>query len=492
MDRSASSTLGCMPIVGDVLAGRYRVDAPLGAGGMASVYRARDLRLDRDVAIKVLLPNLAADPRLAARFDREARALAAASHPNVVSVFDVDPGDPATGREPFYVMELCDGGSLADRLAASGRLDPVELVATVGAVAEGLVALHRRGMVHRDVKPHNILYSGGRAKLADFGLARSEQPSETSALTAPGTTVGTLAYLAPELIGGALATPASDVYALGVAAFQALTGQLPRPGASMTEIVESRAIPPPTVSSVAPELGPAFDGPIAQALSVEPAARPGPAGLAAGLTAALHVPARDGSAAGAAAAALTETSIPTPPAPRVGRTTTPRRLDVPAAPVAPAPVRPRRRGRPALVALTAFALTVAALLALASNLRGPDGAGAGATPAASTTPTPRPTPTPTPAITADPAAPALEAVDRLVAAIDAARGGDDGLKGKDAKDLQDRAGAARTALRRHDYAAARAAARDLANRIDRLDGIDGDIHDRLRQAATELVDAIPA
>ena len=103
--------------------------------------------------------------------------MAAAAHPSVVSVFDVEPGDADTGREPFYVMELCDGGSLADRLATVGRLPPPEVAAIVESVADGLVDLHGRGMIHRDVKPHNILFSGGRAKLADFGLARSGSPA---------------------------------------------------------------------------------------------------------------------------------------------------------------------------------------------------------------------------------------------------------------------------------------------------------------------------
>src|SRR5918994_214355 len=240
-----------MPTVGDVLAGRYRIEAPIGVGGMASVYRAADLRLERDVAVKVLLPNLAADPALAQRFEREALSLAATSHPSVVKVFDVEPGDPGTGREPFYVMELCDGGSLADRLAARGRLDPDEVVDVIGAVAAGLADLHGRGFVHRDVKPHNILFDQDRARLADFGLARSDR-AELTVLTATGTTAGTLAYLAPELLRGAPASPASDVYALGVVAFQGLTGRLPRPAAALTELVASHGEAAPAVSSIAP------------------------------------------------------------------------------------------------------------------------------------------------------------------------------------------------------------------------------------------------
>ena len=274
-----------MPIVGDVLAGRYRIDAPIGVGGMASVYRAADLRLERDVAVKVLLPNLAADPALAQRFEREALALAATSHPSVVKVFDVEPGDPATGREPFYVMELCDGGSLADRLRTRGRLEPGEVVDVIGAVAAGLADLHARGFVHRDVKPHNILFDHERARLADFGLARSEEASELTSLTASGATVGTLAYIAPELLRGDPATPASDVYALGVVAFQGLTGRLPRPATAVAELVESHGEPAPTASSIVPELGTAFDAPIAAALATDPTARPAPVELADGLAA---------------------------------------------------------------------------------------------------------------------------------------------------------------------------------------------------------------
>src|SRR5450759_2443495 len=167
-----------MPIVGDVLADRYRIESVLGAGGMASVYRATDLRLDRQVAVKVLAANLAADARFAERFSREAVAMAGFSHPNIAAVYDVEPGDPTTGREPFYVMEFCAGGSLADRLRASGRLPPAALVPMVVAISDALAELHRRGIIHRDVKPANILFTDDRPKLADFGIARSEGPSD--------------------------------------------------------------------------------------------------------------------------------------------------------------------------------------------------------------------------------------------------------------------------------------------------------------------------
>jgi eukaryotic-like serine/threonine-protein kinase len=464
-----------MPIVGDVLAGRYRVDAPLGVGGMASVYRARDLRLERDVAVKVLLPNLAADPVLAKRFDREARALAAAAHPNVVSVFDVEPGDPKTGREPFYVMELCDGGSLADRLSASGRLEPRELASTVAAVAGGLAELHRRGLVHRDVKPHNILFSGGRAKLADFGVATSGAATDMTALTAVGTTMGTLAYLAPELLAGAPATPASDVYALGVVAFQGLTGRLPRPAASIAEVAESRTTPAPVLSSVAPDLGTAFDQPIAASLAIDPAGRPTPVGLAD----ALH----DAAAAPVDPDAKTMSAIAT-------RRALAHRQET------------ARRERPAAAVLVALALLLAAVVGLASMLRN-QGLAPGATPGSSLvalasasptpspTPSPSPTPTPQPTPTPDPAAAALSAMNDVYAAIQAAdRSG--GLRGKDVNDLVKRANAIRDALRRHDYGAARKAANNLLEAVDHLDRLRDSNRRQIEAAVNAVIDAIPA
>jgi serine/threonine protein kinase len=308
-----------MPRIGDVLADRYRVEALLGAGGMAAVYRAMDLRLAREVAVKVLAPNLAADPAFAARFDREARALAAVAHPNVVAVFDVEPGDPAGGDEPFYVMELCNGGTLGDRLEAAGPIPPAEVVPIIAAVAEGLAALHSRGLVHRDIKPHNILFQDRRAKLGDFGLARSEHTTDSSPLTVPGTTVGTLPFLAPELLAGGAPTQASDVYALGVTAFQALTGRYPKPSDSMREIVEHRHEPPARVSSMVPALGTAYDAPIGRALAEDPAARPSAVTFANSLQAALDsLPPSaflgGGAAGGAAGAAATGAAAATVPA----------------------------------------------------------------------------------------------------------------------------------------------------------------------------------
>ena len=274
-----------MPTIGDTLAERYRLDAVIGRGGFASVYRAHDDRLGRDVAVKVLRSDLASDPVIAARFDREARALAAVSHPNVVAVHDVSSGDPDADIPPFLVMELCEDGSLADRLAstATGALPPDLLVPILVDVAAGLDALHARGIVHRDVKPSNVLLSDARARIADLGIA-AVGPSE---LTATGATLGTLGYLAPEQLAGQNGSPAGDVHGLGAITFLGLTGRLPRPATSVTEVVAASRRPVEPVSAVRPDLGPAFDEPIAASLALDPLARPSAAEVGAMLGVAL-------------------------------------------------------------------------------------------------------------------------------------------------------------------------------------------------------------
>ena len=288
-----------MPVVGDLLAGRYRVDARLGAGGMGSVWRAHDLRLDRDVAVKVLMSSLAGDPVLAERFDREARALAAVTSPCVVAVHDVV---TSAGSDPFLVMELCPDGSLGDRLDTAGSLPVAEALPLLADAAEGLLALHARGILHRDVTPRNVLLSGGRAKLGDLGLARAgatdERPS-LSDLTAAGTTVGTLAYHAPELIEGEPPGAASDVYGLGAVAYRTLTGVLPHSAGSVAELVAARLRPVTPLGELVPGVGPTLASLIARTLDVRPDARPSAAELAAGLR--YLAAAATGMATGAAA-----------------------------------------------------------------------------------------------------------------------------------------------------------------------------------------------
>lgn len=527
-----------MPTVGDVLVDRYELESVLGSGGMASVYQAIDLRLQREVAVKILLPGLAVDPAVATRFEREARALAGAAHPGIVAVFDVETGDRETSREPFYVMELCDGGSLADRLEEAGWLSPTEVVPTIAAIAEGLAAIHAQGLLHRDVKPHNILFCGDRPKLGDFGLARSERPAELTRLTEHGKTLGTLPYLAPELLGGAEPTPASDVYALAVTAYQALTGDLPRPAGSLREMVEGRATIPPPASTIQPTLGAAFDSILASALALEPGARPSVLDLGTGLSAAARDwaavsaapagavtdPSKDAAAADEAkTAAFAIATVAQPPRPINATTETlilppapeplaPEPADVAPGAAEPAPTPPARTTSPPrtppraapwrldavtqrrLLALAGAVVGVAAFVVLAAALsRSLDSAGffdlasPGAT-SGSSAPT---APTATPA--ASQASPALAAVDDVLTAIEAARGGSNGLKGNEANDLVSLAGGVRSALEDGDNEAAREAAADLADRAEKVSkDISDDRRTRLLNAIEALREAIPA
>jgi eukaryotic-like serine/threonine-protein kinase len=202
-----------------IVAGRYEVERPLGHGAMAVVDLARDLELGRLVALKRLAENLARDDEIRPRFVREARLAARLSHPNVVRVYDVGEAD---GR-PFIAMEHVDGESLAELLARRGRL-PADDAAALGAqAARALAAAHDAGLVHRDVKPHNLLLDrDGTLKLGDFGIAFG---LEGTKLTVAGTVLGTAAYLAPEQSRGERVTSAADVYALGVVLVELLTGQ---------------------------------------------------------------------------------------------------------------------------------------------------------------------------------------------------------------------------------------------------------------------------
>ena len=250
---------------------------------MGTVWRAHDQQLDRDVALKVLGPSLAGDPALAERFDREARALAAVASPHVVAIHDVV---ARPGADPFIVMELCPGGSLGDRLDRAGRLPVDEALPLLADAAEGLAALHARGILHRDVTPRNVLLAGGRAKLGDLGVAHEGAPGERrprSDLTDPGTTVGTLAYLAPELLEGVPASRASDVYGLGAVAYQTLAGALPHAAGSIAELVLDGRRPVEPLASRAPGVGSALATLVARALDARPDARPSAAELAAGL-----------------------------------------------------------------------------------------------------------------------------------------------------------------------------------------------------------------
>jgi hypothetical protein len=197
------------------------LEEEIGRGGMGRVFRARHVRLDRPVAVKFLPPELAADPAFEARFAREARALALLSHPHVVGVHDF--GTTETG-ESYLVMELVPGGTLADRLP----LAPAEAVRVATEICAGLAYAHGKGLVHRDIKPENVLFDAeGRAKVADFGIARLTDPTGPEALTRPSLVLGTPAYMAPEARAGVAPDPRMDVFAVGVLLAQMITGRLP-------------------------------------------------------------------------------------------------------------------------------------------------------------------------------------------------------------------------------------------------------------------------
>jgi serine/threonine-protein kinase len=226
---------------GVLLTGRYRLDEPIGSGGSGQVWRAVDLVLERQVAIKLLRPEAAGDPEARARFRAEARNASRLSHPGAAQVHDY--GEGASADVPFLVMELVDGPSLAAVLAA-GPLDSAQTMDVIAQVAAGLHAAHVAGIVHRDVKPANLLIGrDGRVKITDFGIASVHRDAS---LTVTGMLVGTAAYLAPERVSGGPAIPASDLYSLGVVGYECLAGTPPFHGPAL-EVAEAhlrRPFPP--------------------------------------------------------------------------------------------------------------------------------------------------------------------------------------------------------------------------------------------------------
>jgi len=239
------------------LSGRYQTGERLGSGGMSNVYKATDRLLERTVAVKILAEHLSDDERFVARFRREALAVAKLIHPNIVQVYDTGVDE---GRH-YIVMEYVEGRSGAQILQRQGPVEP-EIAAEIGIQAcAGLDYAHRRGIIHRDVKPGNLMIVGGPVgggemvvKLTDFGIARA---IEQTRITQVGSVVGTAAYLAPEQVRGEEATPATDVYALGVVLYQFLTGRLPYEGSSLAELAvrqqNEKPLPPDTYNSEVPE-----------------------------------------------------------------------------------------------------------------------------------------------------------------------------------------------------------------------------------------------
>jgi serine/threonine-protein kinase len=249
------------------IAGRYELKDRLGFGGMSTVHLAFDKRLERRVAVKLLAEHLAEDPTFVSRFQREAQAAARLIHPNIVQVFDSGQ-DERTGQY-FIVMEYIEGQSCAEILRDDGWIEVDEAVAIIEQACEGLHYAHRHGVVHRDVKPGNLLRSrDGEVKLADFGIAKA---TEQSSITQVGSVLGTAAYLAPEQARGEEAGPRADLYALGVVTYQLISGRLPYEAASLTELAlkqqqEEPAMLDSLVAAVTPELADA----VALALALDP------------------------------------------------------------------------------------------------------------------------------------------------------------------------------------------------------------------------------
>ncbi|MGI8697165.1 MAG: protein kinase domain-containing protein [Mycobacteriales bacterium] len=263
------------PLVGSVLDGRYRVESVLAHGGMSTVYTGTDLRLDRTVAVKVMSPALARDPAFVQRFVQEARTAARLSHVNVVSVHD----QGEDGGCVFLVMELVRGRTLRDLLREHGRLSPELAVAICEPLLAALSAAHRAGLVHRDVKPENVLLSDeGVVKVADFGLARAV--AEAEAVTTHSTVVmGTIAYVAPEQVSRGATDARTDVYSAGIVLYEMLTGVPPYGGGDPVSVAYQHVhadVPPPgrRVAGLPPQL----DGLVIRATRRDPRARPHHAG----------------------------------------------------------------------------------------------------------------------------------------------------------------------------------------------------------------------
>lgn len=259
------------PLLGRLLDGRYRVQSRIAKGGMASVYLAVDTRLDRTVAVKAMHAGLAADESFRSRFIREAKSAARLSHPNVVAVYD----QGTDGDTVFLAMEHVEGRTLRDLLRQRRRLTPRQAIDVLEPVLAALGAAHRAGLVHRDVKPENVLLADdGRIKVADFGLARAVTAA-SSATATQGMLIGTVAYLSPEQVERGVADPRSDVYAAGVLLFEMLTGSQPFDGESPIQVAYQHVhsdVPAP--SSRVPGLPAALDDLVRRATSRDPDQRP--------------------------------------------------------------------------------------------------------------------------------------------------------------------------------------------------------------------------
>ncbi|HEV2974959.1 MAG TPA: protein kinase [Solirubrobacteraceae bacterium] len=252
------------------IAGRYRLEGRLGFGGMSTVHLALDIRLERRVAVKLLAEHLAEDPTFVSRFQREAQAAARLVHPNIVQVFDSG-RDEATSQY-FIVMEYIEGKSCAEILRDDGWVEVDEAIAIIDQACEGLHYAHRHGVVHRDVKPGNLLRAReGEVKLADFGIAKA---TEQSSITQVGSVLGTAAYLAPEQARGEEAGPRADLYALGVVTYQMISGRLPYEASSLTELaLKQQQEEPPLLDTLVAAVRPELAEAVAISLALDPSER---------------------------------------------------------------------------------------------------------------------------------------------------------------------------------------------------------------------------
>jgi hypothetical protein len=332
---STCETDALVEMIGRLISGRYRLIAPLGEGGMATIWRAVDEQLDREVAVKLLRPQFSADPGFAARFKQEARSAGGLTHPNIVGVYDY--GTDGADGDQYIVMELVEGSDLSTILRDRGSLSTMDAVRVAIGVAAALEVAHRKGIVHRDVKPGNILITdAGDVKVTDFGIARAV--SEAS-MTVTGTTLGSVHYFSPEQARGDEVTGASDVYALAIVLFELLTGRRPFEGDSAASVALKRLTEDaPTPTSVGHPLPPGLEAILMRALSRDPAERFPDAGA---FAEALRVWRRDPDAATPLAAGAA--GVPVATTPRAGEPTVyvPPRVTRPAdrMPVAPPPRR---------------------------------------------------------------------------------------------------------------------------------------------------------